>query len=403
MNNQRINVLHVLRDLGVGGTQEVVKTLAKELSKHNCRPIVCAFEDGYLRQEIEKSGVKVEILKCRSYRFSNVPQFVAYLLSTRRKLNALIQKYNIEIVQVHAIPLIALLLLTLTVRTDMKVLIWTIHNVKFFHVHKPLIRRMYETLYRLGANRVSGIIAVSDEVRSSIIRRIGPVQKKISTIYNGVDVSEYEHISGSEIVKKSLGLNQDELVISTVATLTTQKGHKYLIDAASTIVSRYPNVIFCFIGDGPLKKQLQTRVRSLNLSEKIRFLGNQTEIPEILGASDFFVLPSLWEGLSIALLEAMAAAKPIVATSVSGTQLVMIPNKTGIVVKPGDSSQLATAIIKLISNPIMAKNMGITARKRAIEAFSAQKQAKDHMVLYRRLIGETNNHFESEKLNLLTL
>jgi glycosyltransferase involved in cell wall biosynthesis len=192
MNNQQIKVMHVLWDLGVGGTQEVVKTLAKHLSMHNCRPIVCTFEDGYLRQEIEKSGVKVEVLKSRSHRFSNLPQFVAYLRSTRRKLTALIQEYNIEIVQVHATPLIALLLLTLMVRTDMKVLLWTIHNVKFFHVHKPLIRRMYEVLYRLGAIKVSGIIAVSDEVRSAIIKRIGLVQSKINTIYNGVDVSQYE-------------------------------------------------------------------------------------------------------------------------------------------------------------------------------------------------------------------
>jgi glycosyltransferase involved in cell wall biosynthesis len=250
---------------------------------------------------------------------------------------------------------------------------------------------MYEVLYRLGAIKVSGIIAVSDEVRSAIIKRIGLVQSKINTIYNGVDVSQYEHHVDSAFVKMDLGLNKDSLIIATVAALTTQKGHKYLIDAASMIVSRYSNLKFCFIGDGPLKKQLQAQVRSLNLSEKIHFLGNRTKIGEILGASDFFVLPSLWEGLSIALLEAMAAAKPIVATSVSGTQLVMIPNKTGIVVKPGDSSQLANAIIQLISNPTLAKNMGISARKRVIDAFSAQEQAKNHMVLYRRLLKKANN------------
>jgi len=392
MDNQQITVMHVLWDLGIGGTQEVVKTLAKHLLLLNCRPIVCTFKDGHLRQEIEKYGVKVEVLKSRSNRFSNIPQFVSYLLSTREKLAALINKYNIEIVQVHGVPLIALLLLTLKIRTNVKGLLWTIHNVKFFHIHKPWIRRIYEILYRLGAIKVDGIIAVSDEVRSAIIKRIGPVHSKIHKIYNGVDVSQYEHPVDSTFVKMDLCMDKDSLIISTVATLHTQKGHKYLIDAASTIVSRYPNVNFCFIGDGPLKEELLAQVCSLKLSEKIHFLGNRTQINEILWASDFFVLPSLWEGLSIALLEAMAAAKPIVATSVSGTQLVMLPNKTGIVVKPGDSSQLANAIIQLISNPKLAEKMGISARQRVIDAFSAQEQAKNHIALYRSLISKANNH-----------
>jgi glycosyltransferase involved in cell wall biosynthesis len=392
MDNNKIRVMHVLWDLGIGGTQEVVKTLAIHLSFLNCRPVVCTFKDGYLRHEIEKSGVKVEVLKPRNHRFSNFPQFFSYLISTRRKLAALIQEYNIEIIQVHGTPLIALLLLTLKVRKDIKGLLWTIHNVKFFHVHKPWIRRIYEVLYRLGAIKISGIIAVSDEVRSAIIKRIGAVHSKIYTIYNGVDVSQYAHSIDSALVKMDLGFNKNSIIISTVASLDTQKGHKYLIDAASVIVSRYPDINFCFIGDGPLKDELQTQVRSLNLSKNIHFLGNRTKIDEILGASDFFVLPSLWEGLSIALLEAMAAAKPIVATSVSGTQLVMIPNKTGIIVKPRDSSQLANAIIKLISNPKLATNMGSSARKRVIDAFSAQEQAKNHMALYCRLIDKANNH-----------
>ena len=115
-------------------------------------------------------------------------------------------------------------------------------------------------------------------------------------------------------------------------------------------------------------------------------LGNRDDVPDLLAASDLFVLPSLWEGLPMALIEAMASGLPIVATEVSGTIRVMVPGQTGILVPPGDAQKLAEAILQLLSDPERARAMGKAARRRVEREFSAQKQAEEHLALYHRLL-----------------
>jgi glycosyltransferase involved in cell wall biosynthesis len=127
----------------------------------------------------------------------------------------------------------------------------------------------------------------------------------------------------------------------------------------------------------------------LNLGEHIHFLGNRHDVPDLLAASDIFVLPSLWEGLSMALLEAMASGLPIVASEVSGTVQVVIPNETGLLVPPGDVQKLTEAIKQLLSDPTRAQAMGAAAKQRVEAEFSAQKQADEHLTLYRRLLAQS--------------
>jgi glycosyltransferase involved in cell wall biosynthesis len=389
MARNKIKVLHILQDLETGGTQEVIRTLVEYLSMDDCVPIVCTLRDGYLRQEIEKSGVKVEFLDDRRYRFIHLPLFVLDLLRIRRSMADLITKYEIEIVQTHTVRLIDLLLLTLLSTTSLRVVLWTFHSANFLHSRNTLVRNIYHLMYRVTSGKVSGFVAVSDEVREAMIQRIGPIQDKIIVILNGVDLKRYEHSVHKIAVRQELGLGADVQIAATVGTLRTAKGHKFLIDAAQIVTEQCPKLHFLFIGDGSLRAELQAKVRSLNLSDNIHFLGNRSDVAALLAASDLFVLPSLWEGLPIALLEAMAAAKPIVATAVSGTKQVMIPNETGLLVPPGDAPKLAEAICDLVADPARAQAMGRAARQRVAKRFSAQKQADEHMALYRRLLNKT--------------
>lgn len=388
MQDRKLKVMHILQDLGVGGTQEVVRTLVQYLAMEECVPIVCTLKDGHLRQGIEKLGIKVEFLEGRRYRFVYLPLFILDLLRIRRALAELIKKYNVNVVQTHTVWPIDLLLLTLLSNTNLRGLLWTFHSANFMYSRTALVKFVYNWLYRLGARRVSGFVAVSDEVREAMIRRIGPIQDKIVTICNGVDLRRYEHPANRITVRRQLGVGIDTKLLITVGTLKAAKGHEFLIRAASEIVSRHPDAHFLFVGDGELKRELQTQSQSLNLSDNIHFLGNRSDVADLLAASDVFVLPSLWEGLPMALLEAMAAGKPIVATAVSGTKRVMIPDETGLVVPPGDASKLADTILRLVSDPVRAKAMGRAARKRVAKEFSAQKQADEHLALYRRLLNE---------------
>jgi glycosyltransferase involved in cell wall biosynthesis len=223
-------------------------------------------------------------------------------------------------------------------------------------------------------------------VRESMVRFIGPIQDQITVICNGVDVRRYEQEVDTHAVRQRLRLDTRARLIATVGTLKEQKGHCYLIDAAQEVVRQRADWHFLLIGDGRLRDGLHAQVRELDLSENVHFLGNRQDVPELLAASDLFVLPSLWEGLPMALIEAMAASKAVVATAVSGTVQVVVPNETGLLVPPGDAKLLAQAIEQLLTNPMQTRVMGAAGKRRVEEEFSAQRQAADHLALYRRLL-----------------
>ena len=289
------------------------------------------------------------------------------------------------------------MVLSLRYKTNLLVY-WTFHNTNFVLRGDHLSRNKwmlgpkrlaYRWLYRLAARRVDGFIAVSDEVKMAMIDHIGPIQDKITVICNGVDVRRYQRTTDKISLRRQLGLAENARYIATVATFKEQKGHRYLIEAVSPLVSQFPDLQLLWIGDGELKEELMALARDANIEGQVRFLGLRSDVPDLLAASDYFILPSLWEGLPMALIEAMASGLPVVATQVSGTNQVMIAGKTGLLVPPGDSQQLSQAMIWLLCNPGGAQAMGAAAKRRVEESFSAQKQARDHIALFLQGVRNT--------------
>lgn len=395
MSGSELKVLQIIINLEIGGAQEIVRTLVEHLAASDCTPVVCTFKDGPLRRDIEQLGIKVEVLDLPRHSVVALPLFLIDMVRIWQALAQLIRKHDINIVQTNILGSLNFLVLTLPWATNLSVVLWTFQNVQFLPSKKDVSRYhwlvkpkryVHRLLYRLASHRVSGFIAVSDEVRESMIKQIGPIQDKITVICNSVDIKRYERSVDKHAVRQQLGLETNTRLIATVATLKEQKGHRYLIDAAATIVPQHPDCHFLFVGDGKLRGKLQAQVRESGLSGNIHFLGSRRDVPDLLAASDLFVLPSLWEGLPMALIEAMAASMPVVATAVSGTVQVMIPGETGLVVPPGNSQMLAGAMIELLSDPARAQAMGIAAKQRVQAEFSAEKQANEHLALYRRLL-----------------
>lgn len=393
-HNGQINVMQIILDLKRAGAQEVARTLAEHLQTNGCTVTVCAFQDGPMRAEIEKLGVKVEILSRPRYSVVSLPKFLAEMRRIQRELAQLIETHHIDVAQTHILEVLDFLVLTLKHKANLGVVLWTMQNAEFLPTGKHhligLKRLAYRLLYRLLASRVDGFIAVSDEVRQSLLKQLGPIQDKIFTICNAVDLEPFERPGDKMALCAQLGLNAQAHLIATVGRLTEQKGHRYLIDAAASVVSTYPNAHLLFIGDGKLRSELQQQAQQAGLLQNIHFLGIRGDVPNLLAAVDLFVLPSLWEGLSVALLEAMAAGKPIVATAVSGTIEAMIHGETGLIVPPRDSRALADAIVQCLSNPAQARAMGQAAKQHVQMNFSAQKQAGEHVALYRRLLIQSN-------------
>ncbi len=394
--NPKLHVMHIILNLDVGGAQRVVHTLVQHLAANQCVPLVCTFRDGPLRHEIERAGIAVCVLPPRRYSVLALPWFIWDLVRIWRALKVLIDQYHIDVVQTHLLRVLDFVALLLRWTTPVRAVFWTFHSANFVlkkeHLgrHKWLLapkRWLYRTLYALAARWVDGFVAVSAQIRQSLVQEFGPaVASKIVVISNGVDVQRYGDRRNREAVRQALGVSPTRQVLMMVGTLKPVKGHRYLLEALPKL-SQYSNIYLIIVGDGELRDALRAQTIALSQSARVRFLGSRQDIADLLAAADLFVLPSLWEGLSMALLEAMVTGLPIVASAVSGTVQALEAGVSGELVPPRDAGALARALDKVLGDPAYARALGDAARQRVVTGFSAQRQAAEHITMYQRVLS----------------
>jgi glycosyltransferase involved in cell wall biosynthesis len=173
-------------------------------------------------------------------------------------------------------------------------------------------------------------------------------------------------------------------VVLTVARLDEQKGHCYLLEAAAQV----PEAQFVLAGDGPLRASLEAQARSLGVEDRVKFLGYRSDIADLLADCDVFVLPSLYEGLPLSILEAMSAGKPVIATHIGGTDEAVIAGETGLLVPPADSAALAAAIRSLLTDRPLAQRLATAGRARVAQEFSAAKMVQQVIAVYDELLAK---------------
>jgi glycosyltransferase involved in cell wall biosynthesis len=399
--DNRLVVMQLILNLDIGGAQEVVRALVKYLSSDQCTPIVCTFRDGPLRHEIEQLGIPVEILPQRKHSIIALPLFVLDMVRIWRALASLIKKYRIDVIQTHLLTSLDYLVLILLYTTPLRAVFWTFHNFQFEIDGSKLVRHRWllgpkkaahRLLYRWSARLVSGYIAIADQVEHALVDTIGPIGHKIVVIPNGVDISRYGPQAGDpdsadrKSIRVELALSDRTRLLVLVGTFKEAKGHRYMIEAMTSLAPQYPNLHLLFVGDGELRADLEAQAANAALDDRIHFLGSRHDVADLLACSDIFVLPSLYEGLSIALLEAMATGLPIVATRVSGTTQAIVPDEHGLLIPPGDTQAIVKAISQLLSDPDRARALGKAAKQRVIAEFDARGQADRHLELYLRTV-----------------
>ncbi len=244
--------------------------------------------------------------------------------------------------------------------------------------------RKHRIAYRLMAGAPNAVFAVSEQVRRYCIDvdRIDPA--RVQTIYNGFDISEWATSSHP-------ARNRGEVVVTTVGNIRRVKGHDILIQAAAAIVRQFPNVKFSVAGEvleQDYFAELQALIRSLNLSQQFRFVGGVTNLREHLFAADIFALPSRSEGFSNALVEAMAASLPIVATDVGGNAEAVEDGINGFIVPSEDPAALADAIVRLLSDPVRATAMGLDGEDFAAKQFKTESMMSQIAGTYQKLLSE---------------
>jgi sugar transferase (PEP-CTERM/EpsH1 system associated) len=206
------------------------------------------------------------------------------------------------------------------------------------------------------------------------------VRKPITQIYNGVDTEKYHPAESPAFIRSELGLAEDAPLVGVVARLDPIKDHQTLFRAFRTVQRARPEARLIVIGDGPERTHLESEIE-----QGVIFLGNRSDVPEILQAVDVFVLPSLNEGISNTILEAMATTLPIVATRVGGNPELVEAGRTGILVEPGDSDSMASALLRYINNLDLQINHGRAARQRVLNHFSIQSMVQSYESVYRRV------------------
>lgn len=259
-------------------------------------------------------------------------------------------------------------------------IIATVHGKNYYSDERR--RRLAYSL----VSRCAQIVAVSEDLKRFLMSVIGIRDNRIKVVYNGQKLLPVIGAEQKRLIKERLGLFQNEQVVGSVGNLYPVKGYRYLIAAAQKLIARRPNTTFVIIGRGELEAPLREEVKLRGLERKVRFLGFREDVPALLSIMDVFVLPSLSEGLSIALLEAMAAGKPILATQVGGNSELLIDGQTGLLVPAADVDALVEKISCLLADKYLARYLGENARKSVQQRFSEVAMIRNYEQLYDSLL-----------------
>jgi glycosyltransferase involved in cell wall biosynthesis len=246
--------------------------------------------------------------------------------------------------------------------------------------------RLHTLAERWLMRGTDAVVASAAAVREFYVDQIGADRSKVEVIYNAVDWSQLETSLSRDEMRASLGIPAAAPVAGIVGRLTEQKAHRVLFEAMARR-SSLSNLHLVVTGDGELRDELRRRVESLGLSPRVHFTGIRRDVGNVLAALDMFVMPSLWEGLPLALVHAMGAGLPVVASAVAGVPEVVQHGQTGMLVQPGDVDGLAAALERLVHDPAERSRLGLAARDYVRPRFGVDGFVGSTTALYDRLLA----------------
>ncbi|MGN6255405.1 MAG: glycosyltransferase [Solirubrobacterales bacterium] len=246
---------------------------------------------------------------------------------------------------------------------------------------------------RALARGVGRYLAVSRDIAAELVERLGWPAAKIEVVYNAVDADRLA-VAAPPGLREKLGGGEGRPLVLTPARLDAQKGHATLFEA----IVRVPDATFVLAGEGPEREPLEALAQRLGIAERVRFLGRREDVPQLLAACDVFALPSLYEGSSLAVLEAMAAGIPIVSSAIGGTDELIEGGRSGLLVPPGDAEALAAALRRVLAEPERGAEMAGRARERVEGGLRREQMAVRVTDVYRELLGERPSLAAAEAL-----
>jgi glycosyltransferase involved in cell wall biosynthesis len=361
----KYKVLHLVESLDIGGLEKLTAEIVGGLNKNEFEAEIWSiYRGGALVDDLRKRGIAVRVLGISSY----------YNPFNIFKLAKAFKEAKPDIIHSHVY-----------FASTIGRLAGKIANVKVLinHVHSTYTHYNYRNL--LIERVLSGItcktICVSNSVKEFVLTKEKISPSKVDVIYNGISFKDQ---LTRQQARQKYNAADHELIITTVANLHINKGHKVLLDAFSNILKKSPQVKCWIIGKGPEEKELKEQVKELNIEANVIFWGGRSDVFDMLAASDIFVLASIErEGMALSVVEAMASNVPVVVTKVGGLPELIQDKKEGLVIPPNDSNKLTEALEELINDPHKRQIFAQEANKKFHAKFESQKMISRIEQLYR--------------------
>jgi glycosyltransferase involved in cell wall biosynthesis len=367
---RRRRIVHVHKISGISGSERHLLALLPRLAADRWDVSLVALGDDRhapvrrahreIAARLSGSGVVVEAIRLRA---DVDPLCLSRLVSLARRAHP-------DIVHTHLVH--ADVYGAVAARLSGARLVSTRHNDDRF-------RRRWSSraLHRVLTHAADRLITISDALTRFVVETEGAVPEKVRRIHYGLDIPAGASIAPARTRERVLGI---------VGRLDVQKGHRYLLQALPRIRQKCEDIRLMVIGDGPLREALREEARRLGVADIVEFTGYRDDAAALMGRFDILVVPSLWEGFGLVLLEAMAAARPVVASRVSAIPEIVVDGETGILVPPSDPESLAEAVIRLLDDADLAERLGRQGRARLTRVFSVDAMTAGTEAVYDELL-----------------
>lgn len=379
--NLPLRILHIVGDSKFGGGSIMVLKLAQRAREAGYDVSVLT-TDSVFQQVLKEYNIKIVDLDVIWREIRPVKDLFGLY-----KLYSYLRKNRYDIIHTHTskagfVGRIAARL------AGVPIIIHTVHGFAFHEESNFIEVKLFSFLEKIAGYFCDKIVTVSEFHRKWALKLKIANEDKIVSIPNGIAKDRVIPKRKREVIREELKLSEDDFIILTTGRLAPQKGIEYLIRAVPLLISKIESFKLLIVGEGPLRDYLEDLVRELKIVQYVYFLGFRRDVGDLLNIADVVVLPSLWEGLSIALLEAMAASKPIITTSIGSNIEVLEDGVAGILVPSKNVERLAEAILKLYEDKDFRKKIALAGYNRYRDCYTEERMLDKYMELYKEMIDK---------------
>lgn len=368
---KKINVMHLVGTMSLGGSSKLVKFDVENQSKDRYNMSVCCLGAlGEYGEELLNKGYSVESLGIRNSWKSIIRNIFGLI-----KLLFFLRKKDIDVINSHLF-ICGIIGRVFGYLLNINGIIHTTHNIMYPRI-EPFIDKMLQ--------RISNAIIVDSSAVKNKLINAGQSPNNINIIYNGVDESELKIDQEVIDIRKRLGLSKDDIIIGNISNFQYYKGHDCLIEIFSKLAMKFDNIFLLLVGEGELENNLKSLAKKLNIQDKIYFLGKRKNIYPIIQSMDIMVHPSRWEGFGIILVEAMLCKVPVIASNRGGIPEVVKDKVTGFLFPFGDVDSFVNSISLLINDKKLMYDLKIKGYKRAKEKFNIEKMILKYSKIYENI------------------